>query len=101
MGRREVNGSVRAFGSIDLKPCVSVYAEKMHVNMSIIRLHVWFFFCFNSLISLIESSLNMNNFDVWPHLSEFQVPSVVSPDVPRGRKGVAEVSLNRGPSGHR
>lgn len=95
MGRREVNGSVRAMCK---RVCGENACEHVYYKAACLFL---VFFCFNSLISLIESSLNMNNFDIWPHLSEFQVPSVVSPDVPRGRKGVAEVSLNRGPSGHR
>lgn len=59
-----MKGSVRAFSSIDLKNCT----EKMHVNISICWLHVLFvffvLFFFNSLISVIELSLNMSDFDI-------------------------------------
>lgn len=40
----------------------SACGQKVHVNISIVRLH-GFFFCFNSLISLIESSFNASDFD--------------------------------------
>lgn len=61
-----MNGSVGAFGRIDLKSCVCVCAEKMHVTISVvIMLHVFLFlFGFNLLISLFKSSLNVNNSDV-------------------------------------
>lgn len=91
-----MNGRVGALGSVALKLHGSVRADQMHVDISIVWLHVFMFL--NPLPSNLHGTSTLT-FD--PVFFGFQVPSVVSTGVPRGRKGVVEVSLNRGPSGHR
>lgn len=58
-----MSGGIRALGSIALKLCASVHADKkMHVDISIAWLHVLFFK--STLLASIDSSQNMNAFDL-------------------------------------
>lgn len=59
-----MNGSVRAFSSIDLKNCTEKIACEHLCLLAACFLLVFCFVFFNSLISVIELSLNMSDFDI-------------------------------------